>query len=250
MLWANRNGFFYVLDRTTGEFLQASRSSSRTGTPGFDNGRPIRAPNAMPNARRHADLSGQPGRHQLVQPVVQPAHGPLLRERVGKHAPHLRACRSGVQGRASYTAGRLRRTIRAAAFRQACAPRSGPTCGKKKKISATVRAFDPQTGKWRWEYKMSDLTDAGILTTASDFLFSGGREGYFFALDARTGSLLWKVQLGGPAQNGPMTYSVNGRQTSRSARATRCSCLAFRNVECHLHLGSCCRRFARTQRDL
>ena len=76
----------------------------------------------------------------------------------------------------------------------------------------TVRAFDPQTGKWKWEYKMSDLTDAGILTTASDVLFTGGREGYFFALDARTGSLLWKIQLGGPIQNGPMTYSVNGRQ--------------------------------------
>jgi alcohol dehydrogenase (cytochrome c) len=76
----------------------------------------------------------------------------------------------------------------------------------------TVRAFDPQTGKWKWEYKMTDLTDAGILTTASDVLFTGGREGYFFALDARNGSLLWKIQLGGPIQNGPMTYSVGGKQ--------------------------------------
>ena len=59
---------------------------------------------------------------------------------------------------------------------------------------------------------MSDLTDAGILTTATDLLFTGGREGYFFALDARTGGLLWRMQLGGPTQNGPMTYAVNGRQ--------------------------------------
>ena len=56
---------------------------------------------------------------------------------------------------------------------------------------------------------MSDLTDAGILTTAADILFTGGREGYFFALDAGNGGLLWKIQLGGPIQNGPMTYSVN-----------------------------------------
>jgi alcohol dehydrogenase (cytochrome c) len=76
----------------------------------------------------------------------------------------------------------------------------------------TVRAFDPQSGKWKWEYKQADLTDAGILTTASDVLFTGGREGYFFALDARDGALLWKIQLGGPTQNGPMTYAVDGKQ--------------------------------------
>ena len=60
-----------------------------------------------------------------------------------------------------------------------------PNLRKEEENYGTVRAFDPQTGKWKWEYKMSDLTDAGILTTASDVLFTGGREGYFFALDAR-----------------------------------------------------------------
>ena len=59
---------------------------------------------------------------------------------------------------------------------------------------------------------MNEVTDAGILTTASDLLFSGGREGYFFALDARNGSLLWKVAVGGNVASGPMTYSVGGRQ--------------------------------------
>jgi alcohol dehydrogenase (cytochrome c) len=56
------------------------------------------------------------------------------------------------------------------------------------------------------------LTDAGILTTATDLLFTGGREGYFFALDAKNGSLLWKIQLGGPTQNGPISYAVGGKQ--------------------------------------
>ena len=59
---------------------------------------------------------------------------------------------------------------------------------------------------------MSDVTDGGILTTASNLLFSGGREGYFFALDARTGSLLWKANVGAPIASGPITYSVGGRQ--------------------------------------
>jgi alcohol dehydrogenase (cytochrome c) len=75
-----------------------------------------------------------------------------------------------------------------------------------------VRAIDPITGQWRWEFKMNDVTDAGVLTTATDLLFSGGREGYFFALDARTGAMLWKATLGGVVASGPMTYSVDGRQ--------------------------------------
>jgi outer membrane protein assembly factor BamB len=57
-----------------------------------------------------------------------------------------------------------------------------------------------------------DVTDAGILTTASDLLFSGNREESFFALDARTGKLLWRTSLGGAITSGTITYSVNGRQ--------------------------------------
>ena len=75
-----------------------------------------------------------------------------------------------------------------------------------------VRAIDPQTGERKWEFKMTDVTDAGILTTASDLLFTGGREGYFFALDARTGALLWKVNVGGGVASGPISYAVGGRQ--------------------------------------
>ena len=59
---------------------------------------------------------------------------------------------------------------------------------------------------------MHDVNVSGILTTASDLLFSGGREGYFQALDARTGALLWKVNLGGEIIAGPISYEVGGRQ--------------------------------------
>ena len=59
---------------------------------------------------------------------------------------------------------------------------------------------------------MVDYTESGVLTTASDLLFSGGREGNFFALDARNGQLLWKVNLGGTVASGPIAYAVDGRQ--------------------------------------
>jgi alcohol dehydrogenase (cytochrome c) len=76
-----------------------------------------------------------------------------------------------------------------------------------------VVAVDPQSGERKWTFPMYDLTDAGILTTASDLLFTGGREGYFQALDARTGELLWKASLGSAQiMMGPITYEVEGRQ--------------------------------------
>ncbi|PYR84463.1 MAG: acido-empty-quinoprotein group A, partial [Acidobacteria bacterium] len=53
---------------------------------------------------------------------------------------------------------------------------------------------------------------SGILTTATDLLFTGGREGYFHALDARTGALLWNASLGGQVASGPMTFDVDGKQ--------------------------------------
>ena len=67
-------------------------------------------------------------------------------------------------------------------------------------------ALDIRTGEKKWGFEMTDVTDTGILTTASDLLFTGGREGYFHALDARTGKLLWKTSVGGPVAAGPMTY--------------------------------------------
>ena len=59
---------------------------------------------------------------------------------------------------------------------------------------------------------MTDVIDSGVLSTASDLLFSGGREGYVFALDARSGALLWKANVGGQVSTGPMSYSIGGRQ--------------------------------------
>ncbi len=87
-----------------------------------------------------------------------------------------------------------------------------PNLKTEKEGYGTVRAFDPKTGDMKWEYKMNDITWAGVLSTGSDLVFSGGREGYFFALDGKTGNLLWQKNLGGQVNSGPMSYSVNGRQ--------------------------------------
>lgn len=75
-----------------------------------------------------------------------------------------------------------------------------------------VIAMDPLTQQPRWRYDQFDVSDSGMLTTASDLLFTGGREGFLQALDARTGELLWKVALGGQIVMAPVTYMVDGQQ--------------------------------------
>ncbi len=114
MLWANRNGMAYVLDRCERPVPQGlpvreselGRWLRREGP--AESGSWDRA-----DQGRHAGLSGQPGRHELVQPVVQPAHRALLRAGVGEHVNHLHQGRhtAGVQG-----GRRLHRTV----------PASGP----------------------------------------------------------------------------------------------------------------------------
>ncbi len=59
---------------------------------------------------------------------------------------------------------------------------------------------------------MTDVSEGGIVTTASNVLFSGNREGNFFALDAVSGKLLWNVYLGGQTTAAPITYLMNGKQ--------------------------------------
>jgi alcohol dehydrogenase (cytochrome c) len=75
-----------------------------------------------------------------------------------------------------------------------------------------VRALDARTGDLKWEFKMGDMTDGGILTTATDLLFTGNRDQYFYGLDARSGAMLWKIYLGGNIRSGPISYQAGGKQ--------------------------------------
>jgi alcohol dehydrogenase (cytochrome c) len=75
-----------------------------------------------------------------------------------------------------------------------------------------VLALDPQTLEKKWEFKLGDITWGGTMVTATDIVFSGGRDGYFLALDARTGALLWKANVGGQINAAAISYAVNGKQ--------------------------------------
>jgi glucose dehydrogenase len=79
--------------------------------------------------------------------------------------------------------------------------------------NGAILAIDPATGDTKWTFKMVDVTDSGIVTTASDLLITGGREGYLQILDLRNnGAVVWKSNLGFQVRQNPMTYAVNGKQ--------------------------------------
>jgi outer membrane protein assembly factor BamB len=80
-------------------------------------------------------------------------------------------------------------------------------------VFSSIIAMDPNTGDRKWTFRLSaPSTESGVLTTRSNVLFAGGRDGQFVALDARDGKLLWETNLGPSVSAGPMTYMVNGKQ--------------------------------------
>lgn len=90
-------------------------------------------------------------------------------------------------------------------------------------------ALDPHTGEKKWSFELHDVNNSGILTTSSDLLFVGGREGYFHVLNAKSGVLLWKVNLGGPMIAAPISYQVDGKQYVAIASGNSIFAFALRN---------------------
>jgi alcohol dehydrogenase (cytochrome c) len=205
MYWANRNGLFYALDRTNGEFLMGKPFVEVNWMKGFDEkGRPMRVPGKAPSKEGTLIYPGNQGGTNWYSPSYSPRTGLFyIPTWAGYASLYVKGADTYKEGN-QYTAGAPRSPVPFG--------RSLQNFRKDGEEYGAVRAIDPKTGAQKWEFKMRDITEAGILTTASDLLFSGGREGYFYALDARTGALLWKASVGGAVAAGPMTYSVGGRQ--------------------------------------
>ena len=206
MLWANRNGFFYVLDRTSGKFLLGKPFVKVTWTKGLDEaGRPMRINGVAPSAEGTEIYPSATGGTNWWSPSFSPRTGLMyVAAWEGVHASFKKTEGEFEEGK-RFTNG-VNQPTRIG--------NRGPQVTKKDDADGygVVRALDPQSGEKKWEFKMNDVTASGILTTASDLLFTGGREGQFQALDARSGKLLWKTNAGGDIAMGPMTYQVNGKQ--------------------------------------
>ena len=208
MLWANRNGFFYVLDRTNGKFLRGRPFTPVNWALALDEtGRPIRTPQPADKPT----YPGALGATNWYSPSYSPRTGLFYVSAWENYAGAFGDSDpvAFVPGQ-NFTGGGL-----------TPAPGTAPMPGMQRgpvntwnegNAHGLVIAIDPQTAERKWTYTMHDVNTSGILTTASDLLFVGGREGYFHALDARTGALLWKTTVGGETAAGPMTYQVDGKQ--------------------------------------
>jgi alcohol dehydrogenase (cytochrome c) len=194
---ANRNGFYYVLDRASGEFLHAAPFVKllnwATGlTP---QGRPIRVPGVDPSFQGSKVCPATSGATNWMSPAYNPDSGLF-------YVVAQEGC--GINTKATDT------------FRPGGHPFMGTGYieSPEEPWQMYVRALDYTTGKLRWEYKQPGARGygAGLLSTAGGVLFAGDAQGIFTALDAATGALLWSFNTGRQITASPISYSVDGRQ--------------------------------------
>ncbi len=218
MLWANRNGNFYVLDRATGKFLLGKPFVKVNWMSGFDDsGKPIQTPQP-PGMPTYPAVQGGTN---WYSPSFSPRTHLMYVSAWEDEGEMFGGVPVEYKEGMNFGGGNLSLFVP-----QADAPTkpipNAPTIPNLRRGPinnwtdagghGAVLAIDPQTGTVKWRFRMTDVTDSGIISTASDVIFTGGREGYLQAIDARTGTLIWKQNLGAQMINNPITYSVNGKQ--------------------------------------
>ncbi len=190
---ANRNAFYYVLDRSTGEFLAGRAYAKQTWAHGLDaRGRPIRAPDSEPTEKGALIWPNLNGATIWFSPSYNPQTDLLyvaVRE-VG--AVYFKRDAEYKEG--TFYAG------------------GGENELPADDASGAIRALNARTGEMRWEFKLHSPAGASVLSTAGGLVFSGTYEGNFYALDAQTGKPLWDFQTGGSISSNPISFTVDGHQ--------------------------------------
>ena len=193
---ANRNGFFYVLDRTNGQLVlgkpftgtQWARELGPDGKPIVLNTGAMmpgdtKEPQCVPDLR---------GGTNFNPPSYDPAlqlFFVMARETCAIYTPFKQEL---VLGR-SFTSGGVRKL--------------------PEPDYSAVRAIDVKTGAITWEFKLATPSLAGVMSTASGLVFAGDNEGFFNALDSRTGKRLWSYRMGSLIWGAaPTTVMLDGRQ--------------------------------------
>jgi alcohol dehydrogenase (cytochrome c) len=210
MMWANRNGYFYVLDRVTGKFLLGEPYVRVNWSSGLDaNGRPIPTPQpeGMPT------FPGNQGGTNWDPPSYSPQTGLFYFSAWKDYATIYRSEESEYRPGRAFLGGGFSVLAPVEGAPTIGIGRTNPINNWTDEVGhATLKAMEPHTGEAVWEYDQYDVSDSGMLTTASNLLFTGGREGYFHAIDASNGELLWRVNLGGQIVMAPVTFMVDGVQ--------------------------------------
>ena len=192
LITANRNGFFYVLDRTNGAFIQAKPYVTTTWATEVDaKGRPIELPNQRPTPSGTRTCPDLAGGSSFTSPSFDPVRRLFFvsaRETcqvfVSYPPPENYQLGSMVMGGGSRNRGG----------------------------SGVLRAIDPVTMQKKWEVPYGEPSYSGVLSTASGLVFAGDDGGTLMGIHADTGRVLWRGQLPGMFWGAPSTVMVDGRQ--------------------------------------
>jgi alcohol dehydrogenase (cytochrome c) len=199
LLSANRNGFFYVLDRKTGEFLRGTAFVKQTWAERIDEkGRPVVIPNSAPSAQGTLTWPGVNGGANWWSPSYSPVTGLVYVPLAESPTVYYKGASSPDEERSH---GGL--VVGSSAEESSLPFRGG------------VRALDPRTSQTIWEYLGAPRTGAtimgGTLASAGNLVFLGDSNA-FLAVAADTGRQLWRINLGGTLHAAPISYAVGGRQ--------------------------------------
>jgi PQQ-dependent dehydrogenase (methanol/ethanol family) len=196
LLHANRNGYFYVLDRTNGEFLRATPFVQKlTWAKGIDDhGRPIVNPEAVPTPQGAKACPAVDGATNWFSNAYNPATGLFYLMALEKCNVYTKADAVWTSGE-SYYGGDSRNV-------------------PEERGQKFLRAIDVQTGKIAWEIPQTGeaVSWGGVLSTAGGVVFFCEDSGAFAAADAKTGRLLWHFQTSELWKASPMTYMAGGKQ--------------------------------------
>jgi PQQ-dependent dehydrogenase (methanol/ethanol family) len=202
LLHADRNGHFYVLDRTTGEFLSGTPFIYQNWNKGFDaKGRPMPVPGSNSSPEGSFLVYPTPGGATNYQaPSYSPITGLFYVAYSEAGAQYVSAPQVPERGK-EYLGN---------APNRGAPPPRGPNDPAP---NAGIQAIDPETGKTVWNFKLfQGSLGNGVLATAGGVLFASSRDGNVIALDAKTGKHLWHYQTGGNHSASPISYAVDGRQ--------------------------------------
>jgi quinohemoprotein ethanol dehydrogenase len=206
LMQAPKNGFFYVLDRLTGEFLSAAPFTTVTWATHIDpkTGRPVETPEAR-YGKKGARLSPSPvGAHHWPPMAFNPATG-LVYFPGQDTASNFQAVDNFEFKMGQWNTGTRLGQSPAAAASAAAPPAPAPLPGRR----GFLVAWDPVAQKERWRNEFNP--SGGVLSTAGNLIFVGDGGGKFMALDPATGKQLWERQLL-PGIATPVSYEVNGKQ--------------------------------------
>jgi len=194
LLQANRNGMFYVLDRTNGKFLLGKPFVHQTWNAGFDeNGRPRIIPGTDASPEGAVVYPAGGGANNWRSPSYDPATGWMYLVFTESGQKYIREPTEFERGK-QYWNGRS-------------VPIPGETA------TSGVMAVDPETGEVKWRYKIAQASlGAGVLATGGGLVFAAGADGNLIALNSRTGAPLWHYQTGARIGASPMSYAVDGKQ--------------------------------------